>query len=461
MRTAYRALRSTLPVLIVFVLCLLSGDPLKGQTNNQLPSPTGQINDFAGVVDPQSKGRLESLLANLKAKTKVAFYVVTVDTTGGQDIFKFSQELAASWNIGSKTSSTKTLLLVISVGSKTSFTQFSRLAQADLPEGVLGEMSQRMRTPLSAGRFSEAIDEGVLVFVSALAEKHGLAVRDLDKPVGTADAAKVAEVPTATEQSSDPPVTRPRVVKETKPSETETTTQPAATEPQPTTTETTSQRTPTESTPQPIPTDISQPATAESTSKPTTESVPESTAPKTKQTEKRTAKAPVRDVAKPTKNSSSSAKLVTPAPPPVDDEAEAEEVELTLTLPLPKRAAKLKTFLETHPDSKARPRATELLISTHAGLGDQYLKAGDIDAGVKQLLSAIEEADVAISDQLFFGVISQIPSNLYLRGQADAALKAATNIETKFGNDPKRLLNVAGFYVGIERGVEAARIAEL
>jgi hypothetical protein len=123
-------------------------------------------------------------------------------------------------------------------------------------------------------------------------------------------------------------------------------------------------------------------------------------------------------------------------------------------LPLPKRAAKLKSFLETHPDSKARPRATELLISTHAGLGDQYLKAGDIDAGVKQLLSAIEEADVAISDQLFFGVISQIPSNLYLRGQADAALKAATNIETKFGNDPKRLLSVAGFYVGIERGDE-------
>ena len=460
MRTAYRALRSTLPVLIVFVLFLLSGDPLKGQTNNQLPSPTGQINDFAGVVDPQSKGRLESLLANLKAKTKVAFYVVTVDTTGGQDIFKFSQELAASWNIGSKTSSTKTLLLVISVGSKTSFTQFSRLAQADLPEGVLGEMSQRMRTPLSAGRFSEAIDEGVLVFVSALAEKHGLAVRDLDKPVGTADAAKVAEVPTATEQSSDPPVTRPRVVKETKPSETETTT-PAATEPQPTKTETTSQRTPIESTPQPIPTDTSQPATAESTPKPTTESASESNAPKTKETEKRTAKAPVRDAAKPPKNSSSSAKLVTPAPPPVDDEAEAEEVELTLTLPLPKRAAKLKSFLETHPDSKARPRATELLISTHAGLGDQYLKAGDIDAGVKQLLSAIEEADVAISDQLFFGVISQIPSNLYLRGQADAALKAATNIETKFGNDPKRLLNVAGFYVGIERGDEAARIAEL
>ena len=133
-------------VLIVFVLFLLSGNPLKGQTNSQLSSPTGHINDFAGVVDPQSKGRLESLLENLKAKTKVAFYVVTVDTTGGQDIFKFSQELAASWNIGSKTSSTKTLLLVISVGSKTSFTQFSKLAQVDLPEGVGRDVATHANT---------------------------------------------------------------------------------------------------------------------------------------------------------------------------------------------------------------------------------------------------------------------------------------------------------------------------
>jgi hypothetical protein len=45
---------------------------------------------------------------------------------------------------------------------------------------------------------------------------------------------------------------------------------------------------------------------------------------------------------------------------------EIDEVELTLTKPLPERAVKLKEFLDTHPDSKARPRAIELLISTHA-----------------------------------------------------------------------------------------------
>jgi tetratricopeptide (TPR) repeat protein len=89
------------------------------------------------------------------------------------------------------------------------------------------------------------------------------------------------------------------------------------------------------------------------------------------------------------------------------------------------------------------------------------LKDGDIDTGIEQLMLAIDEADISISDKLYSGVISQIPSNLFLRGQGAAAFKAANSIETKFGADPKRLLSLVSFYVGIERGDEAVRVAEL
>ena len=82
---------------------------------------------------------------------------------------------------------------------------------------------------------------------------------------------------------------------------------------------------------------------------------------------------------------------------------EIDEVELTLTKPLPERAVKLKEFLDTHPNSKARPRAIELLISTHASLGDQKLKNGDSVGGIEQLLHAIDEADVDYLRQLVFG----------------------------------------------------------
>src|SRR5690242_16761054 len=90
----------------------------------RLPSPTGHISDVSNVMDAQTRNRLETLLANLKDKTKVELYVAVVDTTGAEDIAVFSQRLATRWNIAAKNSHTKTLLLVVSAASKTSFTQF-------------------------------------------------------------------------------------------------------------------------------------------------------------------------------------------------------------------------------------------------------------------------------------------------------------------------------------------------
>ena len=75
------------------------------------------------------------------------------------------------------------------------------------------------------------------------------------------------------------------------------------------------------------------------------------------------------------------------------------------------------------------------------------------------MMLAIADAPVNASEKLFSGVISQIPLNLYLRGETAAATKAAQNIEAKFGGDPKRLLTLSSFYVHTEQGGEATRLA--
>jgi tetratricopeptide (TPR) repeat protein len=400
---------------------------VRAQAANQFPPPTTHINDFAGVIDTPVKNHLETLLSGLKERTKIDFYVATVDGTGGEDIAVFSRQLATDWKIGSRTSTTKSLLLVVAVASKTSVTQFSRLVQSVLPEGILGDMGQRMRDQLTAGRFTEAIDQGVLLFLNSLAAKLGFAVEDLDKSL-PANASVAEKPPDAAQQpASEPTQTRPRVVGEASKTEASKTKEEATNT-------------------SPAPTD-DKPAVTE----------PSTVATEVKRPEKKTTTNPPPKASAKTSKAESTPKQIVE---PVDDEAEAEEVELTLTLPLAKRAEKLKSFLDTHPDSKARPRAVELLISTHAGLGDQFLKADDVANGVQQLMLAIDEADAGISDKLYSGVIGQIPANLFLRGQPDAAFQAATKIEKKFGTDPKRLVGLAGFYVTIERSDEAVRVAE-
>ncbi|HEY0364837.1 MAG TPA: TPM domain-containing protein [Pyrinomonadaceae bacterium] len=410
--------------------------------SQKLPAPGSYVSDFAGVIDADTKTRIENLLNGLKEKSKVELYIAIVDSTGAQEISTFSQQLARDWNIGAKTSRGKTLLLVISASSKSSFTQFSRAAQPDLPDGVLGEMSYRMNGPLNDGRFAEAVDSGIHVFANALAEKIGFKVSDIETstvatstPVVGTDSPQPVLV-----AAKDTPRTRPRVVSDA----------PKAV----------AQGTPPVDPPKAEPTPTESPVTEPTT----TES------PKTEPTPAESPKIEVVETLKTEKTGRKKSPAAAPKTTPVkqktaseiaeDELDEIDEVELTLTKPLPERAVKLKEFLDTHPTSKAKPRAVELLISTYASLGDQKLKNGDMAGGVEHMMRAINEADISISDKLFAGVIAQIPMNLYLRGEREAAFTAAQNVEAKFGTDPKRLLEVAGFYLGIERGSETVRIAE-
>ena len=436
---SYRLLTRLLALIsAVGLFLLVSANPFAQST--KLPAPSTHVSDFAGVIDNETKSRIESLLQKLQEKSKIELYVATVDNTGAQGISDFSKQLANDWNIGAKTSRTKSVLLVISTTSKTSFTQISRAVQTSLPEGVVGDMGYRMSGPLGEGRFTEAIDGGVHVFANALAEKIGFKVSDLEAaPVAANSPEVAADTPQPVRVSAKDVQRSRRVNGET-----------AKQDPQPT---------PPAEAPRNEPTPSESPA-AESTPTETPKTEPVATeSPKTEDT-------PAPKVDTKTTSKAATAKTNTPVTKKTaaeiaeQDADESEEVELTLTKPLPERAVKLKEFLDTHPDSKARPRATELLISTHAALGDQKLQNGDTIGGVEQLLRAIDEADVSISDKLFSGVIAQIPTNLYLRGEREAAVKAAQNVEAKFGTDPKRLLEVAGFYLSIERGSDTVRVAE-
>jgi uncharacterized membrane protein YgcG/tetratricopeptide (TPR) repeat protein len=151
------------------------------QTKLQIPAPTGHVNDFARVVDEKTKQQLENILTNLKLKTGIEFDIATVESTAGQDIANFSLQLAKDWNIGTFTTAKKSLLLVVAVNEKTSLTRLSRSVQRDLPEGVLGEMGQRMRPLFEAGQFSEGLNAGIEHFVNALAQKLAFSTDDFAK----------------------------------------------------------------------------------------------------------------------------------------------------------------------------------------------------------------------------------------------------------------------------------------
>lgn len=138
-----------------------------------------------------------------------------------------------------------------------------------------------------------------------------------------------------------------------------------------------------------------------------------------------------------------------------------DEIDAAVALAPAERIAKLKAFLEAHPRSTQKQRAQELIVAAHAVLGDEKLQAGDAAGGTEQFRLALAELPATISDKLFDGVVSQIPGNLFLRGERAASIELARKIEERVKDNPLRLLALSAFYLGIEAPDDALRMAEL
>jgi tetratricopeptide (TPR) repeat protein len=141
------------------------------------------------------------------------------------------------------------------------------------------------------------------------------------------------------------------------------------------------------------------------------------------------------------------------------DDALKTELEEVLKLAPAERIERLQAFVKANPNSPSLPRAQELLTSARAALGDEKLRTGDRAGGAELFRAAVAEAPSVMSDKLFVEVVSQLPANLYLLGEREAALALAREVEARAKDNARRLLLVASFYLGVEQPEEAARVA--
>ena len=167
------------PVLLIltvaFGLLLIARGSAQAQTaQSPLPQPTGYVNDYAGVVDKVTKDRLETTLGNLDRQQQIQFAVVTVDTTGGQDIFDYSLAVARGWGIGSKDTKKASLLLLVAITDRKYFTQVSRHLEGDLPDGLVGQIQREQLVPaFKAGQYGQGLADTVDTYIATVAQKNG------------------------------------------------------------------------------------------------------------------------------------------------------------------------------------------------------------------------------------------------------------------------------------------------
>jgi uncharacterized protein len=174
-------------ILTAAFMLLLSG---RGAANAQtgqspLPKPTGYVNDYAGVIDSATKAQLETTLGNLDRQQQIQISVVTVDTTGGQEIFDYSLAVARGWGIGSKDAQKPSLLLLAAIKDRKAFTQVSRHLEGDIPDGLAGQIQREQLVPaFRAGDYGKGFADTINAYITTIASKNGFST-DTIFPAGT------------------------------------------------------------------------------------------------------------------------------------------------------------------------------------------------------------------------------------------------------------------------------------
>ena len=93
-------------------------------------------------------------------------------------------------------------------------------------------------------------------------------------------------------------------------------------------------------------------------------------------------------------------------------------------------------------------------------MGNERLVAGDLPAAFEYFKASAADAPIPIPDELFNDALSKFAANLYFRGGRDEGVMIARMIEPKADTNAAQLLIIAGFFMSVENGTDAKRLAE-
>ncbi len=141
-----------LPLLLLFTLCAQAA--WAEQVKNL--KPQGYVNDFAGVLNAETKEKLTALCAEVEQKTKAQIAVVTVSSLEGQPIEQFANDLFNEWGIGPKDTKRGILILVASNDHRYRF-EVGYGLEPILPDGKVGGFGREVVPLLRQNDYNGAV----------------------------------------------------------------------------------------------------------------------------------------------------------------------------------------------------------------------------------------------------------------------------------------------------------------
>lgn len=116
------------------------------EVEQELPSPTGKVNDFANVLTPAQRQTLDAQLAELEHATSAEVALVTMQTVGSRPIEQYANTLFNTWGIGKKDRDNG-LLVLVAVQDRAMRIEVGYGLEGIMPDGLAGAVMRETFLP--------------------------------------------------------------------------------------------------------------------------------------------------------------------------------------------------------------------------------------------------------------------------------------------------------------------------
>lgn len=141
-----------------------------GFADEEIPQPSGWVNDFANVITQDYHQKLSALIQELEEKTSSEIAVVTIESIAPYNEEDYARLLFDNWKPGKKVKDNGVLVLV-AIRERRWRIEAGYGVEGILPDGLCGEIGRNYMVPyLKQGRYAEGLYYGVLEISRIIAE---------------------------------------------------------------------------------------------------------------------------------------------------------------------------------------------------------------------------------------------------------------------------------------------------
>lgn len=143
--------------------------------------PTGYVNDFAHVVDPQFAAAIETYCGNVERATGAQFAIVTVDSLEDEPVEDVAVRLFKEWGIGKK-GTDEGLLVLLAIKDRKNRIEVGYGLESIVPDGFAGGVLRGIRPILRQGNYGGALLAAAQQLGQRIAQAKGVTIEGQPPP---------------------------------------------------------------------------------------------------------------------------------------------------------------------------------------------------------------------------------------------------------------------------------------